>query len=89
VVVNTTWLALQLNSVHPGLVDVMFDVFTVEQSTLSFQLMMTLLFIATPIAPSAGFDVLTVGAVLSMVTVLPAPADSVLLDESVALLLIV
>jgi hypothetical protein len=59
-------------------------VFTVAQSTFSFQLIVTVLFKATPVAPSAGMVELTFGAVLSTVTVLPADGDSTLLEESIA-----
>jgi hypothetical protein len=85
-VVNTAWLFKQLASDHPGLLDIMFVVFTVPQLTFSFQLIVTLLFNVTSVALSAGIVVFTVGAVLSMVTVLPAEGVSTVLDESVALL---
>ena len=85
-VVNTAWLPLQVDSVHPGLVEVIFVVLTVEQSMFSFQLMVTVLFKATPVAPFAGMVVLIAGPVLSTVTVLPAPGVSMLLEVSVALL---
>jgi hypothetical protein len=89
-VVNTAWFALHEALVHPttGLI-VTVVVETVVQSTISDQLMVTLLFKATAVAPFAGTVELTAGAVLSMVTVLPAAGVSTLLDESVALLLIV
>ena len=59
------------------------------QFTFSDQLIVTVLFNAIFVAPLAGIVELTVGAVLSMVTVLPATGVSTLLVESVALLLIV
>jgi len=77
-------------SVQPlPLLMVMFVVLTVVQFTFSDQLIVTIPFNATPVAPFTGTVELTVGAVLSTVTVLPAPGVSTLLDESVALLLIV
>ena len=84
--VNTAWLALQSNNVQLGLVEVILVVLIVEQSTFSFQFMITLLFKVTPVAPFAGIVVVMVGAVLSIVTVLPVPGISILLDVSVALL---
>jgi hypothetical protein len=75
-------------NVHPGLVDVMFVVLTVAQSTFSFQLIVTLLFNAMPVAPLAGIVELTAGDVRSTVTVLPAAGVSTLADVSVARLLI-
>ena len=82
--VNTAWLPEQVESVQPGLVDVIFVVLTVVQSTFSLQLMVTLLFKVTPVAPLVGTVVVTVGAVLSMVMVLPAPGISTLVFVSVA-----
>ena len=76
-----------VESVQLGLVDVMLVVVTVVQFTFSDQLIVTLLFNATPVAPFVGTVELTVGAVLSTVTVLPAAGVSTLLDESVARLL--
>ena len=87
--VNIAWLALQLKSAQPGLSEVIFAILTVEQSTFSFQLIVTLLSMAAAGSPSAGVVFATAGAVLSTVTLLPAPGDSTLLAESVALLLIV
>ena len=63
----------QVESVQPGLVDVMFVVLTVEQFTSSDQLIVTLLFNVTPVAPFAGNVELTVGAVVSTNTVLGVP----------------
>lgn len=57
---------------------------TVEQFTFSLQVIVTLLFDATPVAPFAGLVLLTEGAVRSINIVLPAPRVSTLLDESVA-----
>ena len=85
-VVNTAWLPEHVDSVQPGLVEVIFVVLTVPQLTFSVQLIVTLLFKATPVEPFAGTVVVTVGAVLSMVTVLPAEGVSILLLVSVALL---
>ena len=48
----------------------MFVVLTVVQFTFSDQLIVTLLFNATPVAPFAGTVELTVGAVVSTITVL-------------------
>jgi hypothetical protein len=81
------WGPLQLSRVQPeaGLI-VIVVALTVVQSTFSFQVIVTLLFRATPVAPSAGTVVLTEGPDRSTVTVIPAPAASTLLDESVALL---
>jgi len=77
-------------SVHPlPLLIVILVVLTVVQSTFSFQLIVTLLFSATPVAPFAGTVELTDGPVLCTVTVLPAAGASTLVDESVARLLIV
>ena len=59
-----------VESVQPGLVDVIFVVFTVVQFTFSDQLIVTLLFNAMPVAPFAGTVELTVGAVVSTITVL-------------------
>jgi hypothetical protein len=87
--VNTAWLFEQVESVKPlPLLMVIFVVLTVEQFTFSDQLIVTLLFKATPVAPLAGTVELTVGAVLSIVTVLPAVGVSTLLVESVARLFI-
>jgi hypothetical protein len=73
-------------NVQPGLSDVIFVVLTVEQSTSSFQLIVTLPSNPTPVAPSEGFVDETPGAVLSTVTVLPAEGVSILPEASVALL---
>ena len=83
---NTAWLPEQVESAHPGLSEVIFVALTVEQSTISFQLMVTVLFKVISVAPFAGIVVLTAGAVLSIVTVFPAAGVSMLLEESVALL---
>jgi hypothetical protein len=85
-VLNTAWLPEQDESVQTGLSDVMFVVFTVAQSTASSQLIVTLLFSATPVAPSAGVVEDTEGPAVSIVTVFPAEGVSTLLPESVALL---
>ena len=84
--VNTAWLPEHVESVHPGLVEVIFVVLTVPQLIFSVQLIVTLLFKATPVAPFAGTGVVNVGAVLSMDTVLPAEGVSILVFVSVALL---
>ena len=68
---------------------VILAVLTVEQSTFSLQVIVALLFKATPAAPFVGTVLVIVGAVVSMVTVLPATGVSTLLDESVARLLMV
>lgn len=83
-VVNTAWFPAHVESVQPGLVDVIFKVLTVAQFTFSDHVIVTLLFTATPVAPFAGIVELTAGAVLSIVTVFPAPSVSTLFDESVA-----
>ena len=88
-VINTAWLPEQVERVQPGLIDVMFVVLIVVQSIFSFQLMVTLLSRTISVAPFIGMVELTVGAVLSIVTVFPAEGVSALLDESVALLWIV
>ena len=62
---------------------------TVVQFTFSDQLIVTVLFNATPVALLAGIVELTIGAVLSIVTELPAAGVSTLLDESAARLLII
>jgi len=77
---------LQVKRAQPGLLDVIFVVFTVVQSMFSLQLMITLLLTVTSVVASAGTDEVTEGRVLSMVIVLPAVGVSILLDESVALL---
>lgn len=64
----------------------MFVVFTVAQSTFSFQFIVTFESGATSVAPFAGVVELTDGAVLSIVTVLPAPGVCTFDDVSVALL---
>jgi len=88
--VNIAWLPLHDVLVHPAAGLIVTDVVvTVVQSTVSDQLIVTVLFNATPVDPLAGIVELTVGAVLLTVTVLPAAGVSTLLDESVALLLIV
>ena len=68
---NTAWLVEHEVLVHPaaGLI-VTVPVVTVAQFTFSDQLIVTLLFNATPVAPFAGIVVLTVGAVASTNTVL-------------------
>ena len=76
-------------SVQPLPLFMVMFVVTVVQFTFSDQLIVTLLFNATPVVPFAGIVELTVGAVRSTVTVLPAPGVSTLLDESKALLFIV
>lgn len=81
---NTAWLFEQLNNVHPGLSDVILAVFTDVQSMFSVQLIVTLLFSAIFVAPFAGIEEITEGAVLSTVTVIPAEGVSILLDESMA-----
>lgn len=78
-----------VESVQPPPLIVTFVVLTVAQFTFSDQLIVTLLFNEIFVAPFAGAVELTVGAVLSIVTVLPAAGVSTLLDESVARLLIV
>lgn len=85
-VVKTACAEEQLESVQPGLVEVIFVVLTVEQLTASFQLIVTVLFNATPDAPFVGTVEVTLGPVWSMVTALPAAGVSILLEESVALL---
>ena len=84
--INTAWFPEQVESVQPGLFEVMFVVFTVEQSRFSLQLIVTLLFKVISVTPFAGMVELTVGVVLSIVTVFPVAGVSMLLEESVALL---
>ena len=67
--VKTAWLPEQVEAAHPGLVEVIFVVLTVAQSMFSFQLMVTLLFKVTPVAPPVGMVELTEGAAVSTVTV--------------------
>jgi len=69
-VVNTAWLAEQDEKASVPPLMVMFVVFTVEQFTFSDQLMVMLLFNATPVALFAGIVELTAGAVVSTMTVL-------------------
>jgi hypothetical protein len=85
-VVNVACAPEQVENVHPGLSEVIVVVFTVVQSMFSLQLITTLLLSDTFAAASVGLVLVTVGAVLSRVTVMPAPGFSTLLDESVALL---
>ena len=80
---------MQVDNVHPGLDDVIFVVLTVVQSIFSLHVIVTLLSMATPVAPFAGAVEIIRGAVLSMVTELPADGASILPAESVALLWIV
>jgi hypothetical protein len=83
---KTAWFVVHEESVHPGLVDVMFVVFTVPQSTFSLKEIDTLLLRVIPVAPFAGTVTVTDGAVLSIVTVLPAEGVSVFPAGSEALL---
>ena len=76
----------QEESAHPPPLIVMLVVLTVVQFTFSAHVMVTLELVATPVAAFAGVVVLTVGATLSTVTLMPAPGVSTLEDESVALL---
>jgi hypothetical protein len=66
---------------------VMFAVLTVVQFTFSLHVIVTLLLTAIFDAPLTGAVALTVGAVLSIVTVLPVAGVSVLPDASRARLL--
>ena len=50
-VLNIAWLPLHVESVHPGLSEVIFVVLTVVQSTSSSHPIMTLLFKATLVVP--------------------------------------
>ena len=83
--VNTAWIAEQEVRVQPtdGKI-VTVEVFTVVQSIFSDHVMVTLLLLMIPVAPSAGSVVVIAGAVLSTVTVLPPEGVSTMLDESVA-----
>jgi hypothetical protein len=80
-------LFAQLDNASPPPLIVILVVLTVVQFTFSDHVIVILLFNAIFVAVLTGTVELTVGAVLSMVTVLPAPGVSVLAEESVARLL--
>jgi hypothetical protein len=86
---NTAWLPEQPESDKLPEFIITFVVFTVAQSTFSFQFMTMSLFKATLVAPSGGKVEITAGADLSIVTVFPAEGVSILLEESVPRLWIV